>query len=97
MTSSARTEWLVRAGLLVLSIVPVAAGAFRPTELTVGADTLGQVRPPDIVHLSPSLSRRLRKVEAALDHPIGARTTQYVQFGVDAAARHQDTQPSVRL
>jgi uncharacterized membrane protein YozB (DUF420 family) len=38
VTSSARTEWLVAAGLLLLSTVPVAAGAFRLTQLTVGAD-----------------------------------------------------------
>src|SRR5882762_8625177 len=38
VTSSARTEWLVPAGLLLLSTVPVAAGAFRLTQLTVGAD-----------------------------------------------------------
>jgi uncharacterized membrane protein len=38
VTSSARTEWLAPAGLLLLSTVPVAAGAFRLTQLTVGAD-----------------------------------------------------------
>jgi uncharacterized membrane protein len=38
VTSSARTEWLIPAGLLLLSFVPVAAGAFRVTQLTVGAD-----------------------------------------------------------
>jgi uncharacterized membrane protein len=36
-TSSARRGWLVPAGLIVLSLVPVLAGASRFTELTGGA------------------------------------------------------------
>lgn len=38
MASSARREWLVPAALLVLSAVPVTAGAFRVAELTGGAE-----------------------------------------------------------
>jgi uncharacterized membrane protein len=33
-----RTEWLAPAGLILLSLVPILAGAFRLTELTSGAD-----------------------------------------------------------
>ncbi|WP_204039243.1 DUF2306 domain-containing protein [Acrocarpospora phusangensis] len=36
-TTKKRREWLAPAGLLVLSAVPVAAGAFRLTQLTGGA------------------------------------------------------------
>src|SRR6187200_2989730 len=32
-----RTEWLAPAGLIALSLVPIAAGAFRLRELTAGA------------------------------------------------------------
>jgi uncharacterized membrane protein len=38
VTSSVRAEWLVPAGLLLLSTVPVAAGAFRLTQLTLGGE-----------------------------------------------------------
>jgi uncharacterized membrane protein len=37
MTPSAKREWLVPAGLIMLSAVPVIAGAARATELTGGA------------------------------------------------------------
>ncbi|MFE9689329.1 DUF2306 domain-containing protein [Micromonospora sp. NPDC005806] len=37
MTSSSKREWLVPVGLIVLSAVPVIAGAARLTELTGGA------------------------------------------------------------
>ncbi|MCG5215270.1 DUF2306 domain-containing protein [Streptosporangium sp. KLBMP 9127] len=37
-TSSARANWLVPAALIVLSAVPMAAGAVRLTELTGGAE-----------------------------------------------------------
>ncbi len=33
-----RPQWLIPAGLIVLSLVPVVAGAFRLTELTLGAE-----------------------------------------------------------
>ncbi|WP_219467143.1 DUF2306 domain-containing protein [Nonomuraea rhizosphaerae] len=38
MTSTNRRGWLVPAGLVLLSVVPVAAGAIRLNELTGGAD-----------------------------------------------------------
>jgi uncharacterized membrane protein YozB (DUF420 family) len=38
LTSSARKVWFVPAGLLLLSTVPVLAGAFRVTQLSVGAE-----------------------------------------------------------
>jgi uncharacterized membrane protein len=37
VTSSARLQWLLPAGLLLLSVVPVVAGAVRLTELAGGA------------------------------------------------------------
>lgn len=37
MTSSAKRKWLVPVGLIMLSAVPVIAGAARVTELTAGA------------------------------------------------------------
>ncbi|MEV4712671.1 DUF2306 domain-containing protein [Micromonospora sp. NPDC049374] len=40
MTSSARSTWLIPAGLLVLSAVPVVAGGLRLTELAGGAQVL---------------------------------------------------------
>lgn len=38
MTSTAKTQWLAPVALLMLSFVPVAAGAFRVAELTGGAE-----------------------------------------------------------
>lgn len=38
MTLSRKRQWLVPAGLIVLSLVPVIAGAVRVTELTAGAE-----------------------------------------------------------
>ncbi len=38
MTSSRRREWLIPAGLILLSLVPVVAGAFRVTELSTGGE-----------------------------------------------------------
>lgn len=35
-----RPQWLIPAGLIVLSLVPVIAGAMRLTELTVGAEVI---------------------------------------------------------
>ncbi|MEJ3744579.1 DUF2306 domain-containing protein [Actinomycetes bacterium KLBMP 9797] len=35
---STRSAWLVRTGLLALSLIPVVAGAFRVTELSTGAE-----------------------------------------------------------
>jgi hypothetical protein len=52
-----RHAWLIPAGLLLLSLVPVAAGAMRLTELTVGAEiTASNARfmaspGPAIVHI----------------------------------------------
>ncbi len=38
MTSSAKSEWLITAGLIALSFVPVAAGTFRLAQLGGGAE-----------------------------------------------------------
>jgi hypothetical protein len=38
VTSSAKPEWLTPAALIMLTAVPVAAGAFRVTQLTGGAE-----------------------------------------------------------
>ena len=38
MTFSSRSEWLTPAGLIALSVVPVAAGAFRLVQLGVGTE-----------------------------------------------------------
>lgn len=38
MTSSPRTDWLIPAGLIALSIVPIAGGAFRVAELGRAAE-----------------------------------------------------------
>ena len=38
MTSSAKSEWLIPAGLIALSFVPVAAGTFRLAQLGGGAE-----------------------------------------------------------
>jgi uncharacterized membrane protein len=37
MTSSARADWLIPAGLIALSFIPIVAGAIRVVELGVGA------------------------------------------------------------
>ena len=42
MTSSTRRQWLVPAGLVLLSAVPVLAGAARVTELTGGAQVTAE-------------------------------------------------------
>ena len=37
MTSSAKADWLIPAGLIALSFIPIAAGTFRMVQLGVGA------------------------------------------------------------
>lgn len=55
--SSARSTWLIPAGLLMLSAVPVLAGSFRLVELAGGAQTLpdgdriGSAPGPVVVHI----------------------------------------------
>ncbi|WP_307870802.1 DUF2306 domain-containing protein [Micromonospora sp. C51] len=57
MPSSARSTWLIPAGLLLLSAVPVAAGGLRLTELAGGAqvlpdgDRIASAPLPVIVHI----------------------------------------------
>jgi uncharacterized membrane protein len=38
MTSSAKADWLIPAGLIALSFIPIAAGTFRMVQLGVGAE-----------------------------------------------------------
>lgn len=38
MTSTAKSEWLIPAGLIALSVVPVVAGIFRLAQIGGGAE-----------------------------------------------------------
>jgi uncharacterized membrane protein len=61
VTSSSRREWLVPAGLILLSFVPVTAGALRVAQLTGGAEVTSEnarffaMPVPVLVHI-PSAS-----------------------------------------
>lgn len=60
MASSAKREWLVPVGLIMLSVVPMIAGAVRVTELTGGAA------------VTPENARFFASPVPALVHIIGA-------------------------
>jgi hypothetical protein len=53
--TNAATQWLVPVGLIVLSIIPVLAGALRLTELMGGPESPRTTR-DSLLRLSPSWS-----------------------------------------
>lgn len=80
MTTSARKEWLVPAALLVLSAVPVIAGAVRVTELTGGAD----ITPANARFFAVLLPVVLHIISASLYCVLGA-----FQFAPGFRRRHR--------
>lgn len=80
MTTSARKEWLVPAALLVLSAVPVIAGAVRVTELTGGAD----ITPANARFFAVPLPVVLHIISASLYCVLGA-----FQFAPGFRRRHR--------
>ncbi len=66
--TKARAKWLVPAGLLLLSAIPLAAGAFRLTELAGGAD----ITPANARFFASPLPVVLHIVSAAVYAILGA-------------------------
>ena len=62
------TEWLVVAGLLVLSVIPLAGGAFRLKQLTGGAE----ITPANARFFAAPLPVELHIVSASLFAILGA-------------------------
>lgn len=67
MTASARQTWLVPAGLVLLSVVPVAAGGARLVELSNGAAVT-----PDNARCFAAPAPVLHIVSATVDSVLGA-------------------------
>jgi len=68
MTSSAKTDWLIPAGLIALSFIPIAAGTFRIVQLAGGA----QITPDNARFFAAPLPVVLHMISAVIYCVLGA-------------------------